>query len=46
VVIAAASNNLIKGIYAVVFAKERGGRLALGALTGLAIVGLVPLFFL
>ena len=46
VVIAAASNNLAKGIYALVFAKERGGRLALGALAGLALLGLIPLFFL
>jgi uncharacterized membrane protein (DUF4010 family) len=46
VVIAAASNNLIKGVYALIFAKARGGRLALGALTGLALLGLVPLFFL
>ena len=46
VVIAAASNNLMKGIYALVFAKERGGRLALSALFALALLGLVPLFFL
>ncbi len=46
VVIAAASNNAMKGIYALVFAKERGGRLALGALFALALLGLVPLFFL
>jgi uncharacterized membrane protein (DUF4010 family) len=46
VVIAAASNNVMKGIYALFFAKERGGRLALAGLIGLAIIGLVPLFLL
>lgn len=46
VVIAAASNNVIKGIYAIVFAKERGGRLALAGLLGLALLGLVPLFLI
>lgn len=46
VVIACASNNVVKGIYALIFAKERAGRLALGALTGLAIIGLIPLLFL
>lgn len=46
VVIAAASNNVMKGIYAIVFAKERGGRLALGGLLVLALIGLVPLFFI
>lgn len=46
VVIAAASNNVMKGIYAIVFAKERGGRLALGALLVLALLGLVPLVFI
>jgi len=46
VVIAAASNNVMKGIYALVFAKERGGRLAITALVTLAILGLVPLLFL
>jgi uncharacterized membrane protein (DUF4010 family) len=46
VVIAAASNNLAKGLYALGFAKGRGGKLALGALAGLAVLGLVPLLFL
>lgn len=46
VVIAAASNNVVKGIYALLFAKARGGRLALAALTGLAILGLAPLLVL
>jgi uncharacterized membrane protein (DUF4010 family) len=46
VVIAAASNNLAKGFYALGFAKGRGGKLALGALGGLAALGLLPLLFL
>lgn len=46
VIIAVASNNVIKGIYALVFAKDRGGRLALAALIGLAVAGLAPLFWL
>lgn len=46
VVIAAASNNLAKGLYALGFAKGRGGKLALGALFGLAVLGLAPLLFL
>ncbi|HKV71310.1 MAG TPA: MgtC/SapB family protein [Gemmatimonadales bacterium] len=46
VVIAAASNNLAKGFYGLIFAKGRGGRLALAALAGLAILGLAPLLFL
>lgn len=46
VTIAAASNNVMKGVYALIFAKERAGRLALAALFALAILGLIPLFFL
>lgn len=46
VAIAAASNNAVKGVYALAFAKARGGKLALGGLLGLAILGLVPLLFL
>jgi len=46
VVIAAASNNLMKGIYALAFAKGRGGRLAFGGLVALAVLGLAPLLFL
>ena len=44
IVIAAASNNLIKGIYAYVFADRRTGFEALGLLAGLALLGLLPLF--
>jgi uncharacterized membrane protein (DUF4010 family) len=46
VVIAAASNNVAKGIYALVFAKERAGKTALGALLALAALGLIPLFLI
>jgi len=46
VVIAAASNNLAKGLYAIGFARGRGGKLALGALLALAVIGLAPLLFL
>jgi uncharacterized membrane protein (DUF4010 family) len=43
IVIAAASNNLIKGIYAYSFGDRRTGRQGLALLTGLALLGLLPL---
>lgn len=46
VLIAAASNNLIKGIYAYRLADRKTGIQALGFLAGLALLGLVPLFWL
>jgi uncharacterized membrane protein (DUF4010 family) len=46
VLIAAASNNLIKGIYAYSLADKKTGRQGLSLLTGLAVLGLVPLFWL
>lgn len=46
IVIAASSNNLAKGIYALSFAERPTGPLALGLLTALAAAGLLPLFFL
>ena len=46
VVIAAASNNVVKGFYALAFAKDRAGRVVLGALLIFAIVGLIPLLFI
>ena len=46
VVIAAASNNVVKGLYALTFAKGRTGRVTFAALLGLALAGLVPLFFI
>jgi uncharacterized membrane protein (DUF4010 family) len=44
IVIAAASNNLIKGVYAYGFADRRTGRLGFALLTALALLGLSPLF--
>ncbi len=46
ILIAAASNNVIKGIYAFSFADRPTGRQSLVALILLAVMGLVPLFFL
>lgn len=43
IIIAAASNNLIKGIYAYSFADRRTGTQGLALLAGLALVGLLPL---
>ncbi len=43
IVIAAASNNVIKGIYAYAFADRATGRKSLSLLFALALVGLVPL---
>ncbi|HTZ99200.1 MAG TPA: MgtC/SapB family protein [Candidatus Aquilonibacter sp.] len=43
IVIAAASNNLIKGIYAYGFADRRTGMQALALLTILALLGLLPM---
>ena len=37
VVIAAATNNLVKGVYAAVFGSKPAGRAALGVLAGLAV---------
>ncbi|HTR46305.1 MAG TPA: MgtC/SapB family protein [Verrucomicrobiae bacterium] len=45
IVIAAASNNLVKGIYAFGFADRKTGLQGLGLLTALALAGLLPLFF-
>ncbi|HTR34668.1 MAG TPA: MgtC/SapB family protein [Bryobacteraceae bacterium] len=44
ILIAAASNNLIKGIYAYGFGDQRTGRQGLVLLAGLALAGLLPLF--
>jgi len=46
VVIAAASNNLVKGIYAYSLADKRTGSQGLSLLAGLAAAGLTPLFWL
>lgn len=46
VLIAAASNNVIKGIYAYAFSARRTGRESLLLLIGLGVAGLVPLLWL
>lgn len=46
IVVAVTSNNIIKGIYAYIFGSRETGRMALGLLGGLAIVGLSPLLWL
>ena len=44
--IAAASNNIAKGFYAYCFSGRKTGLQGLSLLTGLALAGLIPLFFL
>ncbi|MGB7283016.1 MAG: MgtC/SapB family protein [Candidatus Acidiferrum sp.] len=44
IVIATASNNLIKGLYAYGFGNRRAGTQGLALLTALALLGLLPLF--
>jgi uncharacterized membrane protein (DUF4010 family) len=46
ILIAASSNNLIKGIYAYSLADRKTGVQSLASLAGLAALGLVPLFWL
>ena len=46
VLIAASSNNLVKGIYAYSLADRKTGRQSLAFLAALALLGLVPLFWL
>jgi hypothetical protein len=46
VLIAAASNNLIKGIYSYSLADRKTGIQSLSLLAGLAALGLVPLFWI
>ncbi|HVC19890.1 MAG TPA: DUF4010 domain-containing protein [Vicinamibacterales bacterium] len=46
IVIAAASNNLVKGVYAFALADRRTGRQSFGLLLGLAVLGLLPLIWL
>ena len=45
IIIAAASNNLAKGIYAYGFADRRTGSQGLAVLASLALCGVIPLFF-
>jgi len=44
IAIAASSNNVMKGIYAIGFGDRRTGLQALALLTGLAVAGLAPVF--
>jgi uncharacterized membrane protein (DUF4010 family) len=46
ILIAAASNNLVKGIYAYCMSARKTGRLSLALLVALAIAGLTPLLWL
>jgi len=46
ILIAAASNSLIKGVYAYSFADRQTGVEGLGMLSGLALCGVLPLFWL
>ena len=46
ILIAASSNNLVKGIYAYSLADRKTGRQSLAFLAGLAAIGLVPLIWL
>jgi uncharacterized membrane protein (DUF4010 family) len=46
ILIAAASNNIVKGIYAYSLADKKTGLQALLFLVGLAAAGLIPLFWL
>ena len=46
ILVAAASNNLIKGMYAYGFADRKTGKQALILLSGLAVLGVVPLLWL
>jgi hypothetical protein len=46
IVIAAASNNIVKGAYAFSLSDRKTGILSLGLLVGLALAGLAPLVWL
>jgi len=46
ILIAAASNNLVKGIYAYSLSDRETGIQSLGLLAGLAVAGLVPLIWI
>ncbi len=46
ILIAAASNNLVKGIYAYSFSDRKTGVQSLSLLAGLALIGLIPLVWL
>lgn len=46
ILVAVASNNVIKGVYAVLFARNRAGKQSLGLLLGLGVLGLLPLLWI
>ncbi len=46
IAVSAASNNLVKGLYAYAFAKGRTGLWSLALLAGLALLGLLPLIWI
>ncbi len=46
IIVSAASNNLVKGFYAYSFAKGKTGAWSLGALIGLALLGLLPVLWI
>jgi uncharacterized membrane protein (DUF4010 family) len=45
ILIAASSNNVVKGIYAFVLSSRQTGTMSLAFLSGLAVLGLMPLLF-
>jgi uncharacterized membrane protein (DUF4010 family) len=46
ILIAAASNNLIKGVYAYMWSDRPTGKQSLSLLIGLAVAGLIPIFWI
>jgi uncharacterized membrane protein (DUF4010 family) len=46
ILIATASNNILKGVYAYMLSDRRTGIMSFSLLSGLAVVGLVPLVWL
>jgi uncharacterized membrane protein (DUF4010 family) len=46
ILIATASNNIVKGVYAFVFARDEAGTLSLALLIGLGLLGLAPLLWI
>jgi hypothetical protein len=46
VLIAAASNNLAKGVYAFILSDRKTGMMSLGLLASLAALGLIPFLWL
>jgi len=46
ILVAASSNNVVKGIYAYALSTRQTGMQSLGLLLGLAVLGIVPMYFL